>query len=360
MGRFALMPDDPATRLLLAALERNASDIHVEPSGDGCAVLFRVDGILEERERLDSPACDRLVSRFKILSDLPVYRRDVPMEGRLVGQTDNGPVHARVATMPTTRGEKVVVRLFERSGALERLGGLGLPDAVVERLRVWTRRRRGVILFTGPSGSGKTTTTYAVLRDIAARAERRLNICTIEDPVEIPLEIATQTEVQPEVGLTFAVGLRSLLRQDPDVLAVGEIRDRETAEIAIQAGLTGHLVLSSLHSGDTAETFLRLLDMGLEPYLVASAVTGVVAQRLVRVLDQDGTYRGRTALAEAVEVRDCVREAILRRPTTSELRREVASSMVTTLEQEGARKVAAGITSAGEVRAALAETLVDP
>jgi len=273
---------DAAEALLREAQAAGASDVHLRPTGSGYLVLLRRHGELVERECLSETDGARLLARLKILAGLPVYRKDVPLEGRIALSGTEPRLLARTTFLPTIHGEKAAVRLFSSDPELLRLDGLGLPDEVVREMESWCKRRQGLVLLTGPAGSGKTTTIYAFLRRLN-EIHGGLSIATLEDPVECDLGFAAQTQVEPEGEITFARGLRTLLRQDPDALAVGEIRDRDTAEIAVRAALSGHLVVSTLHAARTVEVPVRLLEMGVEPFLVASTLLGVVAQRLFRV-----------------------------------------------------------------------------
>ncbi|HNT35424.1 MAG TPA: GspE/PulE family protein [bacterium] len=324
------------TWLFQKAVQQRASDVHVQPHADGTRVLYRIDGVLREATRFESTNHERVISRLKVLACLPVYQHELPQEGRI--EQTPGLCPARLAVFPTIHGEKAVVRLFHRLGERPlQLDELGFIPQIVKGLRQMTEGKSGCILLTGASGSGKTTTIYSLLRDIYCRRGDSVNVVTLEDPVEMNLEFAVQSEIKPAVGYTFATGLRSILRQDPEVLMLGEIRDRETAQMVVEAGLTGHLVISTIHSGNCVEVFTRLLEMGIEPYLVASSILGVLSQRLVRrkcpaclgkAVSPDGLpceecqstgFRGRTAVGEMLVVSDPFRKAVLRRLPTSEL-----------------------------------------
>lgn len=261
------------------AVSVKASDIHVEPGGEGLRVRYRIDGVLREIGRIGKESGDAAISRIKIMASLDIAEKRRPQDGRFSINDEGAKIDVRVSTLPTSRGEKVVMRLLDRRGVANNLEEIGFFE---EQLRIFRRelyRPHGMILVTGPTGSGKTTTLYAALSEL--NTDDR-NILTVEDPVEYQLEGISQTHVHADIGLTFASALRAFLRQDPDVVMVGEIRDAETAEIAIRAALTGHLVLSTLHTNDATSTVGRLLDMGVEPYLIAGAVRLVIAQRLVR------------------------------------------------------------------------------
>ena len=267
--------------LLLQAVKVNASDIHIEPQEGRMRIHLRVDGVLKDISPFEQNIYNALVSRIKIMSNLDIAERRLPQDGRFKVDLEEGSVDVRVSVIPTIQGESVVLRLLRQNKKLLTVQELGmLKESYARHFRL-IQRPSGVVLVTGPTGSGKTTTLYASLMIIKS-SER--NIITIEDPVEYQLDFCRQIQVNPKVNLLFSTGLRSILRHDPDIIMVGEIRDRETAEIAVQAALTGHLVLSTLHTNDAASAITRLIDMGIEPFLIASCLNGVVAQRLVRVL----------------------------------------------------------------------------
>ena len=365
------------------ALNRRASDIHFEPHGDGCHVLLRVDGLLQPHEVFALENLPRVVSRLKVVAGLPVYEKDQPLEGHLELQNGELPVQARISVIPTIHGEKAVVRIFRRDECALDLPALGLPEVILEDLQRYVREHQGVLLFTGPIGSGKTTTIYALVEEIHRQSGGETNIVTLEDPVERDLGFAAQTPLSRCRNMTFADAFRRLLRQDPEVIMVGEIRDPETAQIAIRAGMTGHLVISTIHSRDTCEIFPRLLEMGVEAYLAASAVAGVVAQRLVRKLCdecktevqppervraqlglgpeetlygpvgcafcKDTGYLGRTAIAESLRSSDGLREMIMSRRELQSLRKAAKKLLTISLTQSASDLVRRGVTSPGEV-----------
>ena len=265
--------------LIKSAIEDKASDIHIEPYENIIRIRYRIDGELKKMSTLSIDTLPSITTRIKVLANLNIAEKRIPQDGRIVTNIEGQLVDLRVSILPMITGEKIVIRILDKASYELTKESLGLSEEEVKNLNGLASRPNGIILVTGPTGSGKTTTLYSVLRDI--NTENR-NIITIEDPVEYTMEGVNQVNVNTRVGLTFANGLRAILRQDPDVVMIGEIRDNETAEIAIRAAITGHLVLSTLHTNDAASSITRLLDMGLEPYLVATAITGVVAQRLVR------------------------------------------------------------------------------
>ncbi|HUV39116.1 MAG TPA: GspE/PulE family protein [Planctomycetota bacterium] len=369
-----------AERLLTTARARAASDLHLEPTGDAFTVRLRLDGVLHDVETLPPDLGRSVVARLKLLADLLTYRSDVPQEGRVREEDAHGPGDLRVSTYPTIHGERLVVRFFDRALGTFELENLGFPPAALVELRRAVSATSGVVLLTGPAGSGKTTTLYATLNSLLRRTARRLHIITVEDPVESVLPGVTQTQVNPAVGLTFARALRSLLRQDPEVVMVGEIRDRETAEIVTQAGLTGHLVLSTLHGGDVATVIARLLDMGVEPYVVTSALRAVLAMRLVRTLCEqcrregpavglatrerplrtfepqgcgacgDTGYAGRRPIVEFAEITGPLRRLILASADAETLTRQLEAEGMITLVERGLELVEGGVTSLEEMR----------
>jgi type II secretory ATPase GspE/PulE/Tfp pilus assembly ATPase PilB-like protein len=305
-------PDESASaiqlvdQLLAEGIQAGASDIHIEPEEQGIAVRHRIDGVLRQSRLLAKSLSPSLVSRVKILSGLDIADRMRPQDGRARIAVRGTVVDLRVSTLPASHGEKIVVRVLDASTGLRTLDAIGFVDADVARIRSLLDQREGLVLVTGPTGSGKTTTLYAALREVQARG---VNVVTVEDPIEYRLPGIVQVQVHEKAGLTFGAALRSIMRQDPDVILVGEIRDRETAEIAIQAALTGHLVFSTLHTNDAASAIARLVDIGAASYQIATAVKGVIAQRLVRRLCAgcagagcrecgDVGYRGRRAIAE--------------------------------------------------------------
>jgi type II secretory ATPase GspE/PulE/Tfp pilus assembly ATPase PilB-like protein len=269
--------------LLLRAKQYRASDIHLEPQLDhSVLVRYRIDGLLHEVKTLEAQDFDfntQLVSQIKVAADLDIVETRIPQDGRITERIENESVDLRVSTLPSLHGEKVVIRLLPNKNPFQQLKDLGLEGEALQTYERWINQPQGMVLITGQTGSGKTSTLYTTLSHVLS-AEK--NVVTIEDPIEYPLKGTTQVQVHPKVGLTFASGLRSILRQDPDTILLGEIRDAETAGVAYQAALTGHLILSTLHTNDAPSAIIRLTDMGIEPYLIASATLGVVAQRLIR------------------------------------------------------------------------------
>ena len=296
--------------LLEDAIRRGASDLHLDPRDGSTRCRMRVDGRFEEGEVIEGGMHERIASRLKVMAGLPVYRHDEIQEGAI--RLDGG-VDVRLSIVPTIAGEKVTLRIFDPATRPFRLDDLAFRDEIAARLRALASRADGTILLCGPSGAGKTTTAYALLERIRRERGDHANLCSVEDPVEFALEGIHQVPVRREHGLTFPRALATLLRQDPDVLLVGEVRDAETARIAIEAGMTGHLVLTSLHAGSAGEALTRLLDLGLEPRLVTSSVRAIVAQRLVRTVCgtcagagcascRGSGHAGRTPVAEMLEM----------------------------------------------------------
>lgn len=354
--------------LLAEAVRRAASDVHVEPTHSAVEVRYRLDGVLHRVAALRRDLAANLVARLKVLAELLTYRLDIPQEGRIVDAVGRYGVDMRVSTFPTVHGEKAVVRLFDASGRTFDLDQLGLPPPLLDACRRLLQERSGAILLTGPSGSGKTTTIYACLRHLVTAGGGGRHLVTIEDPVEQVLEGVSQSQARPGTEFDFARGLRSLLRQDPEVIMVGEVRDPVTAGIAIEAALTGHLVLSTVHAGSACGVISRLLDMGVEPYLLTSALKGVLNQRLVRQLcphcrrqsDERtweaagcdrcaGTgYHGRLLLAELLTLDAGLRQAILARCDIATLE-AAAGGDRETIWASAAAAVTAGRTTREEI-----------
>jgi general secretion pathway protein E len=367
--------------LLMEAVKERASDIHIEPYEKGVEVRLRVDGIL--RRVLSPPKIiqDAVISRVKILAGMDIAEKRLPQDGRIKLLVGGRNIDIRVSIIPTSLGERVVLRLLDRQAGIISLEKLGFSDAMQERYVRALARQNGIILVTGPTGSGKTTTLYASL--LKLHSEER-NIITVEDPVEYQLPGIGQMQVSPKIGLTFASGLRAILRQDPDIMMVGEIRDRETAEIAIHASLTGHLVMSTLHTNDAATAITRMIDMGIEPFLVASSLVCVLAQRLVRVICQHcresyvagnreaeylGTgqeapllyrgrgcdrcletgYLGRIGIYELLEITPDIRTMIGERRDSQTILNGAIKSGFKTLQQNALEKIMSGTTTIEEM-----------
>jgi len=382
--------------LLFRAVKERASDIHINPEERDISVRYRIDGVLREVIRAPKRIQASMASRVKIMGGLNIAEKRLPQDGRIRIKLAGKDVDIRLSTVPTANGERIVMRLLDKSNVLLDLAEIGFETWQLQIMDQLITRSHGIVLVTGPTGSGKTTTLYASLAKINSPD---LNILTIEDPVEIPLKGVGQVQVNPKIALTFASGLRSFLRQDPDVIMVGEIRDLETAEIAIQASLTGHLVFSTVHTNDAAGAITRLVDMGVQPFLVASSLVGVLAQRLVRVLcpdckrgyqptkeelgvagitpevlatagnpthlykangcaacNQTG-YQGRTGIYELMLVDDDIRQLVLKNVDSQTIKRAATDRGMVTLLEHGAYKVACGITTAAEVLSVTAEDI---
>ena len=382
--------------LLQQAVKERASDIHIEPFERELVVRFRTDDLLYEPLRpLPKRVQQAVTSRIKIMGRLDIAEKRLPQDGRIVLKIAGREYDVRVSTIPTQHGERCVLRLLPRTQELLSLDRIGLDTGHRAALRRLIRRSNGIILVTGPTGSGKTTTLYAALSEINTPEKA---IITLEDPIEIQLEGIGQIEVKPQIGLTFAAGLRSILRQNPNVILVGEIRDLETAEIAIQASLTGHLVFSTLHTNDAAGAITRLIDQGVEPFLISSSLVASLAQRLVRVLcmhcrephaptpeemrelrlegalsgqtiyravgcdrcNQSG-YRGRIAIFEILLIDDAIRKLVGRGIDSKTIQEQAVSKGMITLRQDGARKVLAGVTTVAEIlRQTEEEAVISP
>ena len=368
--------------LILQAIRSGASDIHIEPQEDQVRIRFRIDGILHDITSTSIQVHPALVSRIKILSRMNIAERRLPQDGRFQVTVDNRTVDFRVSSLPTIFGEKIVMRILDKSTLLLDLDRLGFEEEDLEKFYRLIQHPYGMILLTGPTGSGKTTTLYSALNFIN---KPDLNIITIEDPVEYRLPGINQVQVRPKIGLTFASALRAIMRQDPDVIMVGEIRDYETAEIAIHAALTGHLVFSTLHTNTAAGALVRLQEMGIPSYLIASALVGVVAQRLVRKIcerckvafevrgpiareltggkedhlvlfrgkgcpecNKTG-YRGRIAVSEVLVMDDDLRALVLRNATEREITEKACERGMRTLRENAIRKVLRGVTTLEEM-----------
>jgi type IV pilus assembly protein PilB len=370
--------------ILLQAIKDQSSDIHFEPFEDEFKVRYRVDGMLYEMMPPPKHLSLAITSRIKVMSLLDIAETRLPQDGRIELNISGNPIDLRISTLPTLFGESVVMRVLDRSVVALDLGRIGLREDDMQNIRKLLDLPHGIILVTGPTGCGKTTTLYSCLSE-ANRIE--LKIITTEDPVEYDLPGIVQVQINEEIGCTFASCLRSILRQDPDMILVGEVRDLETAQIAVQASLTGHIVFSTLHTNDAPSTITRLVDMGLEPYLIAATLEAIVAQRLVRLIcveckneytpdseelasisllpdDLPGKnfcygkgcencnntgYRGRTALFETMMITDSLREMILSEASTFDLRRQAQQEGMRSLRESGLLKIYEGVTTIEEV-----------
>ncbi|MCB9877208.1 MAG: Flp pilus assembly complex ATPase component TadA [Planctomycetes bacterium] len=373
--------------LLFQALKLRASDIHLQPYADRLQVRMRIDGVLYDMESIPRRAQEAIVSRVKVMGKMDIAERRLPQDGRASIRIGDGDVDVRISTVPVAGGERIVFRILDKTTKVYSLDQIGLDQEAERTIRRYINYSHGVIFVTGPTGSGKTTTLYACLDAINAP---ELNILTIEDPVEYNLDGISQVQVNTKKGLTFAAGLRSFLRQDPDVMMVGEVRDNETADIAIRAALTGHLVFSTVHTNDSASTVTRLIDIGVEPYLVSSSLLCVIAQRLLRTLcpnckeavvptEQqrffledlklspdmfpDGKlmigrgcddcfrsgFAGRTAIYEVMPIDTHIQEQIINKSTASQIKRGALERGLKTLRMDGVNKLLAGMTTPDEV-----------
>ncbi len=364
------------------AVKEGASDIHIEPDKHAVRIRYRIDGVLHDLMTPPREWHAAIVSRIKVVGRMDIAEKRVPQEGRIHVMVDGHEIDLRISSMPTILGEKVVMRILDKSNLQLKLDLLGYDQNMVLTLKRMLSKPYGLLLVTGPTGSGKTTTLYSAL-DLLRNKER--NIITIEDPVEYQLELINQIQVHEQVGLTFARTLRSVLRQDPDIIMVGEIRDDETAKVAVQAALTGHLVLSTLHTNDAPGAVTRMINMGIEPYLLASCLVGVVAQRLIRTicpkckatyfpeesvlrdigwqgpenrafhrglgcpLCHDSGYKGRRAICEVLEMTQQLREIVLNRPSAGVIREYLSRGNWNGLREEGMRCVEQGVTSIDEM-----------
>lgn len=373
-----------ANSIIIQAINEQASDIHIEPQQENVRVRYRIDGMLRDAMTLPRKFRLPLISRIKIMADMDIAERRVPQDGRILIRYRERDVDLRVSTMPAVFGEKVVIRVLDKGKMLLRVDQLGFYEENLARFKEIIEHSYGMILITGPTGSGKTTTLYAILSEINSP---EFNVITIEDPVEYLLPGVTQVQINPKAGLTFARGLRAVVRQDPDIVMVGEIRDGETADIAVRAAMTGHFVLSTMHTNDAAGGLTRLVDMGIEPFQVASTVLGVTAQRLVRVICprcrepyelelgarerffmgisstepvtlyrgrgcrhcQNVGYRGQTSICEVLPVSPAIRELIVSKASAAAIRQQAVAEGMRTLREDGIRKALRGVTSIEEV-----------
>jgi len=353
--------DAPIIRMLNALLTQaardGASDIHIEPYERHSSVRFRVDGNLREVVQPNRALHAALISRLKIMAELDIAEKRLPQDGRISLRLGSRAVDVRVSTLPSAHGERAVLRLLDKSETRLSLASVGMQGATLQRFQHLVTQPHGLILVTGPTGSGKTTTLYAALQSLDAAGS---NIMTVEDPIEYELAGVGQTQVNAKIDLTFAKALRAILRQDPDVIMIGEIRDFETAQIAIQASMTGHLVLATLHTNDAASAVTRLTDMGIEPFLLSSSLLGVLAQRLVRKVcthcqgsgcahcGQTG-YAGRTGIFELLVTDDALRAQIHSRQSEAHIRDAAVAGGMVLMREDGERLVAMGITKPEEL-----------
>ena len=376
---------DLVNLMILRAVKDKASDIHIEPFSDETfKVRYRIDGILHDAMSLPRQLLLTVISRIKIMSDLNIAEKRLPQDGRIQVNVGGRKINIRVSVLPTVNGEGAVLRILDPASILLELDSLGFSQDMLPKFNSLIKKTNGIILVTGPTGSGKTTTLYTTLNTLNSTEKK---IMTIEDPVEYRLKGINQVQAKPKIGLTFAVGLRSFLRQDPDIMLVGEIRDKETAEIAVQAALTGHLVLSTLHTNDAPSSVIRLIDMGIEPFLISASVIGIIAQRLVRkicpkckkeikltpdtakILEEykidrnkiilykgegcshckDTGYKGRIAIFELMIISETIKDLITRNVTTRKLRETAIKEGMNLLIEDGLKKVYEGITTIDEI-----------
>jgi type II secretory ATPase GspE/PulE/Tfp pilus assembly ATPase PilB-like protein len=371
--------------LLIDAIKAGASDIHIEPWESTLVVRIRLNGVLTELVHLPLDLMDKVSGRLKVMANLISYQNDLPQEGHAPANPELGGVELRISVFPTVRGEKIVIRIFDPSNRSFDLGSLGFEEETLQTLVKLLARPSGLLLLTGPTGSGKTTAIYAALYHLVQRSGPTISISTVEDPVEFNLPMVSQAQIHPVKEFTYPVALRSLMRQDPQVIMVGEIRDPETAAIAVQAGLTGHLVITTIHSGSTAGVFARLINMSIEPFLLSSSVIGVLGLRLIRknctfcaqpyqpepsllklVPPEDvenATFRkgvgcrecldtgfsGRTAVTEMLVVDEVLRDAVLQKLPTRSLQQVAIQQGMQTLWHMGLRRVVAGQTPLEEI-----------
>ena len=376
------------SHILQFAVKSRSSDIHIEPQERSTRVRYRIDGILQEKLTIPRELHDSLISRIKILSGMKIDEKRIPQDGRFNFKANDQDTDLRVSSLPTSWGEKIVMRLLKKTGGVPDLPELGLRGKAIKNLQDAILRPHGIILICGPTGSGKTTTLYSIISRINTP---KVNIVTLEDPIEYKMVGVNQVQINPGVGLTFASGLKSFLRQDPNIILVGEIRDQETADLAVQASLTGHLVFSTLHTNDASGALPRLLDMGAEPYLLASSMTAVMAQRVTRKIHEDckesytpdpkiiedmktvlgplwpnnkdvklykgkgceacgnSGYYGRVGVFEVLPVTDAIAKLILERSPASTIETQAKIEGMVTLKQDGYLKVIEGLTTIDEV-----------
>ncbi|MBU1726826.1 MAG: type II secretion system ATPase GspE [Candidatus Omnitrophica bacterium] len=366
--------------IVLQAVKDRASDIHIEPEENKLRVRYRIDGVLHEKNTFPKKLQNVVISRIKVLSKMDIAESRKPQDGRIRLRMDNKDLDIRVSAFPTIHGENLVLRLLDKSTVLYGLMELGFSKEEIEVFNKLIHRPNGIMLVTGPTGSGKTTTLYAALSTVNSTEK---NIITLEDPVEYEIPLIRQTAINPKAGVTFATGLRSILRQDPDIIMVGEIRDKETAEISIQAALTGHLVFSTLHTNDAPSALTRLIDMGIEPFLISSSVIGILAQRLVRTICDkckekyipsgpilkeleikegeeffrgkgckhchDSGFVGRIGIYELIVMNEDIRKMVDAKKSADEIKRRAVEFGMKTLRQDGLEKAGRGVTTIEEV-----------
>ncbi|MGA8808863.1 MAG: GspE/PulE family protein, partial [Thermoanaerobaculia bacterium] len=370
--------------LLQHAYDSRASDIHIEPKREAAMIRFRIDGVLHEIQRVPKLVNLAITSRIKTMCRMDIAERRRPQDGRIKTEREGKEIELRVSTLPTAFGEKLVMRIFDPEVLIRDLGGLGFYEDELRTFADWIKRPHGIILVTGPTGSGKTVTLYTALKSLASP---EINICTIEDPIEMVWDDFNQTSVQAKVGITFPAALRTILRQDPDIIMVGEIRDEETAQNAVQAALTGHLVFSTLHTNDSATSVTRLIDLGIQPFLISSTLVGTMAQRLMRricedckrnrplsvdeagmlnlqapagkrIIVKEGAgcircrntgYFGRTGIFEILPIDNAIRDLIDRSEDFLKIKEMAVKRGMRTLRQSALRKLAEGVTSFEEV-----------
>jgi len=376
--------------LLIDAVKANASDLHIEPWESTIVVRVRLAGVLQELVHLPLDLMDKISGRLKVMANLISYQTDLPQEGHVAASPEFGNVELRISVFPTVRGEKIVIRIFDPKNRSFDLAQLGFEEETLSAFVRLLSRPNGLLLLTGPTGSGKTTAIYAALTHVVSRSGPTMSLSTVEDPVEFHLPMISQAQINPAKEFTYPRALRSLMRQDPQVIMIGEIRDPETAAIAVQAGLTGHLVISTIHAGSTTGVFARLINMDIEPFLLASAISGVLGLRLIRtvcplcaqpyqpepallkLLPADGLehatlrhgtgcsecvetgYAGRTALTELLMVDEVLREAVLQKLPTRALQQVAAQQGMRSLWQNGLRRVLQGQTTLEEIMRVLA------
>ncbi len=375
--------DSPVVRLLnmiiIEAIQQGASDIHFEPLEIEMAIRYRIDGVLQFRHSPPSELSKQLLTRMKVMAKMDIAEHRLPQDGRIKLSMGGRQIDFRASTVPVVHGERIVLRILDKSNIVLGLEKIGMEKEILKGFQKYIHQNQGIVLVTGPTGSGKTTTLYSAINEIHSQ---EVNVMTIEDPVEYKLPGIAQIGVNPKIELTFAKGLRHILRQDPDVIMIGEIRDKETAEIAIQSSLTGHLVLSTLHTNDAPSALTRLVDMGIEPYLLSSSVLAVLAQRLVRKICEEckqsyqpsqqeledlqlkggklyrgkgcetcfgSGYRGRVGIYELMPVSGKIKKQLLKSADASALQQTAADLGMATLRSEGGRLAKKGITTTAEV-----------